>query len=217
MAKSELGKLQGSPWHVGYIKMKENDSRRDKRKCTYYRPEENYCSRFNEKCRGSSHCGQYYDPSSISKKKKKKKESAQMAAYWEEKRKHDSKIIIAKECRYFNLSSNSCPHYGGCIGRQFCRKYSPTAVIGVEPPTSKKKKNKNPDISQTQPPTPPIKNTFQERHPVQPGKKVITKTKNIGVVLSVNENTITVQFKNRKTEAHFPYPNCFIKGDLKIL
>lgn len=48
-------KINGTPWHVGTLKMK--DDRRHKSRCKYYNPN-NSCGYF-EKCIGSSHC-QYY-------------------------------------------------------------------------------------------------------------------------------------------------------------
>ena len=40
--------LSGQPWHIGYLKMNENDTRRDKRKCIYFLKNEsysNYCKK----------------------------------------------------------------------------------------------------------------------------------------------------------------------------
>lgn len=55
-------KLTGHPWHVGYLKMDENDSRRDKRRCKFFLKDEhhkNYCQRNFVSCVGSSHCPYY--------------------------------------------------------------------------------------------------------------------------------------------------------------
>ena len=55
-------KLTGHPWHVGYLKMDENDTRRDKRRCMYFLKDEshkNYCQKKFERCIGSSHCPYY--------------------------------------------------------------------------------------------------------------------------------------------------------------
>jgi len=57
MAKSDVSRMEGSPWHVGYLKMNEWDSRRDKRDCNYFH--ENHCKIHNERCIGSSHCPEY--------------------------------------------------------------------------------------------------------------------------------------------------------------
>lgn len=50
-------KINGTPWHVGYVTI--NDDKRHKSRCRYYVFGSNECSRYNEKCRGSSHCKTY--------------------------------------------------------------------------------------------------------------------------------------------------------------
>ena len=56
-------KLTGHPWHIRYLKMDENDTRRDKRRCIHFSNEfhENYCQKNFTKCIGSSHCPFYKD------------------------------------------------------------------------------------------------------------------------------------------------------------
>lgn len=54
--------LTGYPWHVEYIKMDKNDTRRDKRRCEYFLRDEshnNYCQKIFGRCFGSSHCPYY--------------------------------------------------------------------------------------------------------------------------------------------------------------
>lgn len=51
-----------TPWHIGYAKMKKNDTRRDKRKCIYYADETCNSTSFGcygLRCSGSSHCMYY--------------------------------------------------------------------------------------------------------------------------------------------------------------
>ena len=50
-------KLTGHPWHVGFLKMAEDDTRRHKRRCIYY-VRENCCRKCGI-CVGSSHCSFY--------------------------------------------------------------------------------------------------------------------------------------------------------------
>lgn len=52
-------KLTGTQWHVGYIKMKPGDHKRDKRNCVYYGKDKNSCGKKYEHCIGSSHCKYY--------------------------------------------------------------------------------------------------------------------------------------------------------------
>lgn len=55
-------KLTGHPWHIEFLKMAENDTRRDKRKCRYFLRDEshkNYCQKNFGNCIGSSHCSFY--------------------------------------------------------------------------------------------------------------------------------------------------------------
>lgn len=54
--------LTGHPWHIGYLKMDEFDSKRDKRRCIYFFRDEynkNYCKKNFMNCIGSSHCSNY--------------------------------------------------------------------------------------------------------------------------------------------------------------
>ena len=54
--------LTGYPWHVEYLKMDANDTRRDKRKCKYFLRDEshtNYCQKIFGTCFSSSHCPYY--------------------------------------------------------------------------------------------------------------------------------------------------------------
>lgn len=54
--------LTGHPWHIEYLKMDENDSRRDKRRCIYFERNttyNSYCKRNGGKCVSSSHCQDY--------------------------------------------------------------------------------------------------------------------------------------------------------------
>lgn len=51
--------LQDESWHTERVHRAEGDERRDKRKCAYYAKKNNFCVRFQEKCRGSAHCGEY--------------------------------------------------------------------------------------------------------------------------------------------------------------
>lgn len=214
MAKSDLGKLQGSPWHVGYVRMKENDSRRDKRRCLYYHSEENYCSRYGAKCHGSSHCSQYC--TTLNRKK------SAMNEYWEKKHFNDSKVTQSKECSHFNLSSNACTlRNSNCIGKNFCNQYSAAYVIGVEIPKEtfnprKKKPNITYEVVFSSPIHAQRKNT-QPHLSVIPGNKVISKTWGIGVVQEISKTEISVQFQGKQEKVRFIFPDCFIKGHLKCL
>ena len=57
MSKYDISRMDGTPWHVGCLKMDSMDSRRDKRSCVYF--SENSCNIHHEKCIGSSHCSEY--------------------------------------------------------------------------------------------------------------------------------------------------------------
>lgn len=59
MAERNLGRLQGTPWHVGYVTKKENDPRRHRSRCAHYRTDGS--CRFHSHCIGSAHCADYED------------------------------------------------------------------------------------------------------------------------------------------------------------
>lgn len=56
---NNLSQLEGTSWHVGYIKMAEDDKRRHKNWCKYY--DDGFCNFNIDKCRGSSHCQHYIE------------------------------------------------------------------------------------------------------------------------------------------------------------
>lgn len=52
-----LSKMSGTPWHIGFLKKDEDDTRRHKARCAYY--EKGHCSTRFSGCIGSAHCSQY--------------------------------------------------------------------------------------------------------------------------------------------------------------
>ena len=65
---NNIGCLQGTPWHIGYIGLQEGDTRRHKKWCKYYH--NNRCSVLSTKCIGSSFCENYKELISEDKKNK---------------------------------------------------------------------------------------------------------------------------------------------------
>lgn len=62
MKKKMLKEIFDTPYHIGYLKMDENDSRRDKRRCVHFDRIEgckSYCKKNFCRCPGSSHCKFY--------------------------------------------------------------------------------------------------------------------------------------------------------------
>lgn len=53
-----LGKISGTPWHVGFVHMDSDDHKRDKRLCIHYGGN-NTCKGKFKSCIGSSHCDFY--------------------------------------------------------------------------------------------------------------------------------------------------------------
>lgn len=72
MAEKKLGGLLGTPWHVGFITKKEDDPRRDKRRCLYYISSTKHC-KINVFCNGSAHCKDYRDLAYENQQKKVKR------------------------------------------------------------------------------------------------------------------------------------------------
>lgn len=70
--KTNLGKMQGTPWHVGFVQKKENDPRRHKSHCIHHQTDGS-CSIY-ARCIGSSHCSFYVD-ALLKKKRAAYKES----------------------------------------------------------------------------------------------------------------------------------------------
>ena len=63
MKRKMLREMFDTPYHIGYVKMDEFDSRRDKRRCIYFTRNEihkSYCMYISSRCPGSSHC-KFYD------------------------------------------------------------------------------------------------------------------------------------------------------------
>ena len=55
--RKDIHRMPDVPWHVGYVKMSEDDTRRDKRRCVHYQ-KGNLCP-YHSHCIGSSHCHDY--------------------------------------------------------------------------------------------------------------------------------------------------------------
>lgn len=51
-------KLTGHPWHIEFLKMAEDDTRRHKKRCIHY-SQNNSCRKICGTCIGSSHCSFY--------------------------------------------------------------------------------------------------------------------------------------------------------------
>ena len=93
--------IQGTPWHVTKeVRMKKNDSRRDKRTCVFYNKEDSLCSRTLTKCFGSSHC-QKYSTNKIEKEFKSIKDKNNIKNLKEELK----NCIIIKTEKYKNYFS----------------------------------------------------------------------------------------------------------------
>ena len=57
-----VAKMTGTPWHTEYLHIAKEDSRRDKRRCTFYTKKCCHCFKstcYGYRCFGSSHCMQY--------------------------------------------------------------------------------------------------------------------------------------------------------------
>ena len=65
-------KLTGHPWHVEFLTMDENDTRRHKKRCVYY-SQNNSCRKNCGTCIGSSHCSYYKECGANQPSKKKSK------------------------------------------------------------------------------------------------------------------------------------------------
>ena len=77
----KVSEMTGTPWHVGYLKMAENDKRRDKRKCRHLCEEDQYCIYLCAKCTSSKGCNYYEetdDGKRVVKKKPKRKNNSKM-------------------------------------------------------------------------------------------------------------------------------------------
>ena len=89
MATHNLGKLQGTPWHVGYVTKKENDPRRHRSRCYYYQTDGS-CF-WHKHCIGSAHCSEYKDTI----QEKQKQEYKEKRKTWQELApKHTSANIV---------------------------------------------------------------------------------------------------------------------------
>lgn len=52
-------KMTGAPWHPEILTKKEDDPKRHKRRCKYYKVENNGCGIYGSMCHGSAHCAYY--------------------------------------------------------------------------------------------------------------------------------------------------------------
>lgn len=67
-------RLTGTSWHVERLHRSEDDQRRYKGRCRYYRYEDKYCKARYGRCSGSAHCPNYVALSDNEFKQKQKEE-----------------------------------------------------------------------------------------------------------------------------------------------
>ena len=71
MAKSNVTRMAGSPWHVETLHLREGEKRRHRSNCIYYTKETKHCIKRGMPCVGSSHC-KYYREKSADKETERK-------------------------------------------------------------------------------------------------------------------------------------------------
>ncbi len=54
-----VNRMTNVPWHIEKYTREEDDDRRHRNRCVYYRKEDKYCSKLVSKCCGSAHCSYY--------------------------------------------------------------------------------------------------------------------------------------------------------------
>ncbi len=54
-----VNKLTGTPWHKERVHRAKHDDRRYKGRCKFYSYDNDHCSKYCGKCRGSAHCDFY--------------------------------------------------------------------------------------------------------------------------------------------------------------
>ena len=85
------GRLQGTSWHVEYLKKDDTDPRHDKRNCEYYKGNNNCRKRGDKICIGGRYCTQY-----LRKPERTKKQLEYKAKELEESRNYENLIITYK-------------------------------------------------------------------------------------------------------------------------
>ena len=63
-AMTGLNRLTGTPWHVEKFTRGEDDDRRHRSKCIFYRKENAYCVKHSDRCYGAGHCDYYKEDTS---------------------------------------------------------------------------------------------------------------------------------------------------------
>lgn len=85
---SDVGRMQGTPWHVEQMHRSEGDSRRHRARCIYYDKNQKLCVLWkNKKCYGTAHCSRYKEKQSASEKQYKESQ---------EKKKHEEELKTQK-------------------------------------------------------------------------------------------------------------------------
>ena len=56
-----INRLTGTTWHVEKATRKDDDPKRHKSRCVYYRKSDSYCIQLVGKCGGSAHCKYYIE------------------------------------------------------------------------------------------------------------------------------------------------------------
>lgn len=138
------------PWHVGYAKKDEDDPRRHKARCIYYKDSECQCRIFKayygRRCPGSSHCDHYSETQlELSEKEniyqqeieRKKRAEKVKQSYIDRKfgLLKNNKKRIAKKLKL----GSECPICNSTLEGYFI-------IVNRGEKKEKKKKQKNPDI-----------------------------------------------------------------------
>ena len=87
-----VNRMTGTVWHTEQFHRSEDDPRRRyKGRCKFFSYEEEYCSRYCTRCRGSAHCDEYEAISeqefksrqrALQKKKQNRGSSGDEEVYW---------------------------------------------------------------------------------------------------------------------------------------
>lgn len=116
-------KLPDTQWHIGYAKKRENNPRRDKRKCRY--KIDGICKQkkspsFELRCGSSSHCKFYNE---LRPEEKQKERKLKLKKVLKKNEQEFIKGLYNNDCFWIKLNGKCTREKRVCIGTTNCKWY----------------------------------------------------------------------------------------------
>lgn len=207
---ADFRKLNGVPWHVETLSMADGDQARHKARCIYRDKGQNWCSLYNYRCIGSSHCDSYDD-----------------------RNKYVNLSSGSRRDRYYGRSQYTPTQQARIKFKSMYRenetntRYRSVQRSVIRDPEAEKRRVAASNIdrakSQYRDKLEPLKHSSLMRitemrdYPLNCGDLVVSRKYGSGIVTEKTEGKIRVRFENEQEPKSFLYPDAFLQGYLFVV